>query len=121
MKLKIPCFNATEPGEDDKKAATGGSKPQSSGTSGSESGNDSSNSNKSNSGSSGSGSSRMGAGAMAGTIVGSLVGASMLAVGGLFLYRRRQQRKRQLRLARMEENARHNQYPLDKVTSGRSV
>ncbi|KAM4062791.1 cytokine inducing-glycoprotein [Hirsutella rhossiliensis] len=110
---KIPCFNATEPGDDDKAAANGANKPSSGGASGSDS-------SPSSGSSSSSGGSKMGAGAMAGVIVGSLVGASMLAAS-LILYRRRQQKKRSLRLARMEENARRGQYPLDKVSSQSSV
>ncbi|KAM4060731.1 cytokine inducing-glycoprotein [Hirsutella rhossiliensis] len=98
------CFNATEPGEDDKKAdAAGGSKPTA---------------NSDNSGSSAG--SKLGAGAIAGIVIGSLVGVSSVAAALLLLYRRRQQKQRQLRLARMEENARRDQFPMHKYSSSQN-
>ncbi|POR37864.1 Cytokine inducing-glycoprotein [Tolypocladium paradoxum] len=121
FKIRIPCFNATELGDDDKKTAANGSgskQPPSGDSSGSGSG--ASDSGSSSNSGSGSGSSKLGAGAMAGAIIGSLAGASMLAAGFL-LYRRRQQKKRSLRLACMEENARREQYPMDKVSPQRSI
>lgn len=100
FRFKIPCFNATEPGEDNRKAAEANKAVEA------ESASDSAESP--------SNAAKMGSGAKAGTIVGSLGGASAVAVGGIFLYRRRQQKKRALRHAHMEEKARHGQYPLDK-------
>lgn len=97
FKTRIPCFNATEPGEDDKKAAAG--KDNNSGTPASGS----------------SGSSGLKANALAGIIVGSIVGAAGLVAIGVFLYRRREQKKRKLRLAQMEENARKTDYRDDVV------
>lgn len=101
FRFKIPCFNATEPGEDNRKAAEANKAVEAESASASAE----SPSNVA---------AKMGSGAKAGTIVGSLGGASAVAVGGIFLYRRRQQKKRALRHAHMEEKARHGQYPLDK-------
>lgn len=109
--LEIACMNATEPGEDDKKWAaangsgssgsTGSGSSSSSAGSGSGSSSPASGSVDSGSGSGGG----LGGRALAGTIVGSIAGVSVLAALGLLLYRRREQKQRALRLARMEENA----------------
>ncbi|ODA82387.1 hypothetical protein RJ55_00894 [Drechmeria coniospora] len=111
--MKIPCFNATEPGEDDKKMANdevNGKKSSSSEPSGSGS-----------AANSAGGSAGMSSGAMAGTIIGSLAGAFILSGAALYFYRRREQKKRSLRLARMEENARMGHYSLNKVVSQGSL
>lgn len=101
------CFNATAPGEDDLKAqaAAGGSKASST---------------SENTGNSGSPSgSKMSAGAIAGIVIGALAGVCLLASGWWMIRRRRQQRR--LRLARMEENARADQFHMQKYsTSGHS-
>ena len=100
------CFNATEPGEDDKKAAAAAAGGSGSG-SGSSSGSSGSSDAASSSGGSSSG---LGARGMAGAIVGPIVGVCVIAALGLLLYRRREQKKRALRLARMEENAKTAAY-----------
>ncbi|KID94855.1 cytokine inducing-glycoprotein, partial [Metarhizium majus ARSEF 297] len=101
FKLRIPCFNATEPGEDDKKFAAEKDKPAG----------DSKAPTTATSGGSGSG---LKGGALAGVIVGSILGACLIAAAGLFLYRRREQKLRQLRLAKMEENAKKSDYRDDR-------
>lgn len=94
------CLQVTEPGEDDKKAAATSDTSTGSGGSGG-----------------GPGSSGGSGGAIAGIVMGSLAGVSSVAAALLLVYRRRQQKKRQVRLARMEENARRDQFPMHKYAS----
>ncbi|KAF9871586.1 gpi anchored protein [Colletotrichum karsti] len=95
---RIPCFNATEPGEDDLARASGTPAASSS-------------SSASNGGSSGSGSgNKLSGGAIAGIVIGAVAGVGLLLGAALFLYRRSQQKKRNSRLARMEENARGSEH-----------
>ncbi|TDZ75154.1 hypothetical protein CTRI78_v000163 [Colletotrichum trifolii] len=95
---RIPCFNATEPGEDDLAAAA--SSPSAS-----------SDSSSSSSGSgSGGGKSGLSGGAIAGIVIGAVAGVGLLLGAALFLYRRSRQKKRNSRLARMEENARNSEH-----------
>ncbi|OAQ76961.1 cytokine inducing-glycoprotein [Purpureocillium lilacinum] len=102
--LRIPCFNHTVPGEDNEAAAksVGATSKQSAAD----------NPEPSASAIVGHGQ-QMGGAAMAGAIVGSLGGASAL-VAMAILHRRKKQKERSLRLARMEENARREAYPGDK-------
>ncbi|KAK2780409.1 gpi-anchored protein [Colletotrichum kahawae] len=95
---RIPCFNATEPGEDDLKAT---SSPSASST------NSASNSG---SGLSSGGKKGLSGGAIAGIVIGAVAGVGLLVGAALFFYRRSQQKKRNSRLARMEENARGSEH-----------
>ncbi|KAJ0330624.1 hypothetical protein COL922a_012280 [Colletotrichum nupharicola] len=95
---RIPCFNATEPGEDDLKATA--SPSASSINSASNSG----------SGSSSFGSKKLSGGAIAGIVIGAVAGVGLLLGAALFFYRRSQQKKRNSRLARMEDNARNSEH-----------
>ncbi|WYZ39089.1 hypothetical protein EsH8_III_001003 [Colletotrichum jinshuiense] len=96
---RIPCFNATEPGEDDIAATAS---PSASST----------NAASSSGSSSGSGSSKGGlsGGAIAGIVIGAVAGVGLLVGAALFFYRRSQQKKRNSRLARMEENAKRSEH-----------
>lgn len=103
FKTRIPCFNATEPGEDDKKWAAAASSAAAA--------NPSSTSSSSNSGASSSGGKKgLSGGAIAGIVVGVVGGIALLIVGGFFFYRRRQQAATKARLARMEDNARKHDW-----------
>lgn len=121
--FNIPCFNATEPGEDDIEAgATASANPtathkSTSGSSGSSgSSDDSDNSDdSSNSG----GSKKLSGGAIAGIVVGSVVGVIMIAVGALLLWRRKKQQRRSQHITRLE-NERRNEIPLGKVSTSQS-
>ncbi|KAF6812138.1 hypothetical protein CPLU01_14961 [Colletotrichum plurivorum] len=94
---RIPCFNATEPGEDDIAATASPSA--------------SSSNSASNSGSSsGGGGNKLSGGAIAGIVIGAVAGLALLIGAALFFYRRSQQQKRNSRLARMEENARRSEH-----------
>ncbi|EXF76789.1 hypothetical protein CFIO01_05083 [Colletotrichum fioriniae PJ7] len=94
---RIPCFNATEPGEDDIAATAS---PSASSTNAA-----------SNSGSSGSsGSKKLSGGAIAGIVIGAVAGVGLLIGAALFFYRKSQQKKRNSRLARMEENAKRSEH-----------
>lgn len=107
--FSIPCFNATELGEDDIAAGATASGsmtathlPTSTNTDeASKDGDD----EKKNSG----GSKKLSGGAIAGIVIGSIVGVVMMAGAILFLMRRKQQSQRNERIARMEENARKHQ------------
>ncbi|KAK7424086.1 hypothetical protein QQX98_000696 [Neonectria punicea] len=118
--FRIPCFNATEPGEDDKEAgatanpsATATHKATSSG---------SSESSESSEGSSSGGSNKLGGGAIAGIVVGAIAGVALIAVGAFFIFRRRQQKKRTERIARMENSAHRHEFATNKnSTSQNSV
>lgn len=94
FKTRIPCFNVTEAGEDDKKFAAQNNGAVNSGSSAS----------------GGGGRSGLSGKEVAGIVVGSIAGALSIAAVGLFMYRRREQKKRQLRLAQMEENAKKSDY-----------
>ncbi|KAF4446860.1 hypothetical protein F53441_9564 [Fusarium austroafricanum] len=106
FKFEIPCFNATEPGDDDKKAgATVGPSPTAThATLSTES---------SEADSKSSGSKKLSGGAIAGIVVGTIAGVVMIAGAALFLWRRREQAKRNSRIARMEDNARKHQLATD--------
>ncbi|OLN85726.1 Carcinoembryonic antigen-related cell adhesion molecule 1 [Colletotrichum chlorophyti] len=94
---RIPCFNVTEPGEDDLKASAS---PSSSATNAA---------STSGSGSSG-GKGGLSGGAIAGIVIGAVAGVGLILGAALFFYRRSQQQKRNSRLARMEENARRSEH-----------
>lgn len=120
FEFNIPCFNATEPGEDNIAAgetatssATATHKPVSTGAS-----NDDDDDQDGNS-SSGS-SKKLSGGAIAGIVIGSIGGVSLLAIGAILLWRRKQQNQRDARIARMEDNARHHEIALAKVASSRT-
>ncbi|KAK2008342.1 hypothetical protein LZ32DRAFT_685501 [Colletotrichum eremochloae] len=83
FRTRIPCFNATEPGEDDVAATEHPSA---------------------------SSSALGGGGAIAGVVIGAVAGFGLLVGAALFLYRRSQQKKRSSRLARMEESARRSKH-----------
>ncbi|KAK1971945.1 hypothetical protein LY78DRAFT_12244 [Colletotrichum sublineola] len=97
FRTRIPCFNATEPGEDDV-AATEHPSASSSALGGG------------GSSSSSSSSGRLSGGAIAGVVIGAVAGFGLLVGVALFLYRRSQQKKRSSRLARMEESARRSEH-----------
>ncbi|WQF83301.1 Putative copper acquisition factor BIM1-like domain-containing protein [Colletotrichum destructivum] len=95
---RIPCFNATEPGEDDIAATASPSASAS---------NSASNSGSSSGGGGGGG---LSGGAIAGIVIGAVAGVGLLVGAALFFYRKSQQKKRNSRLARMEENARNSEH-----------
>jgi hypothetical protein len=95
----IPCFNDTVPGEDDRAKAT--STPTSL----------ASNSD---------GRSGLSGGAIAGIVIGVVAGVAIVVVGALFLYRRNQRKQRNERLARMEDNARREQWAVGKNSSSQN-
>ncbi|KAK6224835.1 gpi-anchored protein [Colletotrichum tabaci] len=95
---RIPCFNATEPGEDDIAATASASASASASNS------------ASNSGSSSGGGGGLSGGAIAGIVIGAVAGVGLLIGAALFFYRKSQQKKRNSRLARMEENARNSEH-----------
>ncbi|KXH64266.1 hypothetical protein CSAL01_13372 [Colletotrichum salicis] len=95
---RIPCFNATEPGEDDIAATAS---PSASSTNAA---------SNSGSGSGSSGSKKLSGGAIAGIVIGAVAGVGLLIGAALFFYRKSQQKKRNSRLARMEENAKRSEH-----------
>ncbi|GKU09453.1 gpi-anchored protein [Fusarium langsethiae] len=102
----IPCFNATEPGDDDKAAgATANPSPAATHL------HDSSDSSDDEE--EVSGGKKLSGGAIAGIIVGSVAGVLLIAGAALFVWRRKQQAKRNSRIARMEDNARKHQLATD--------
>ncbi|RBR26359.1 uncharacterized protein FIESC28_00859 [Fusarium coffeatum] len=104
--FRIPCFNATEPGDDDKAAGvTGEANPTATHL------HDASESSEAAEKSSGEGG--LSGGAIAGIVVGSVVGVLLIAGAGLFFWRKKQQAKRNSRIARMEDNARKHQLATD--------
>ncbi|RMJ07058.1 hypothetical protein BHE90_003215 [Fusarium euwallaceae] len=117
--FEIPCFNATEPGDDDKAAGVTASgsatatHQSTKETSTSESSED--NEEKKSGGSKG-----LSGGAIAGIVVGSVVGALAILGAGLFLWRRKQQQERNQRIARMEDNARKHQLATDSIRSSQA-
>ena len=88
FQTRVPCFNATEPGEDDTD-----SRPSPNPKHDGDDDHD------------GKGSSLSG-GAIAGVVIGTVAGVAMIAAVALLVYRRQQQAKRSKKLALMEENAR---------------
>ncbi|GJC97083.1 GPI anchored protein [Colletotrichum higginsianum] len=96
---RIPCFNATEPGEDDIAATASASASASASNSASNSGSSSSG-----------GGGGLSGGAIAGIVIGAVAGVGLLIGAALFFYRKSQQKKRNSRLARMEENARNSEH-----------
>ncbi|KAF4461612.1 WSC2 Glucoamylase III (alpha-14-glucan-glucosidase) [Fusarium albosuccineum] len=113
--FKIPCFNATEPGEDDQAAGatvnpTATATHKSTSSHGSDSSSDESSSDSSSSG----GSSKLSGGAIAGIVIGSIAGAALILGAAFFLWRRRQQKQRTERLRVMENRARGDDIPLPK-------
>ncbi|KAG9252273.1 uncharacterized protein F5Z01DRAFT_676153 [Emericellopsis atlantica] len=125
--IKVPCFNATEPDnedgagddwdyhddvendDDDKESSSGDDDDNSQGSSDSEESNDSDN-KKSSGGLSG--------GAIAGIVVGVLGGLGLIAAAALLIYRRKQQRLRQLRQA---NSARGVQWPDGQTAVGKGT
>ncbi|KAM0302782.1 hypothetical protein ACHAPM_004785 [Fusarium culmorum] len=102
----IPCFNATEPGDDDK-AAGATADPSATATHLHTSNDDSDEEKKE------SGSKKLSGGAIAGIVVGSVAGVVLTVGAVLFILRRKQQAKRNSRIARMEDNARKHQLETD--------
>jgi Tfp pilus assembly protein PilW len=116
FKFEIPCFNATEPGDDDKAAgATVGPSPTATHPATSSESSDASEA-ESKSGKS----NKLSGGAIAGIVIGSIAGVVLIAGAILFFLRRRQQEKRNSRIARMEDNARKHQLATDGA-SGTSI
>ncbi|KAF7551921.1 hypothetical protein G7Z17_g4667 [Cylindrodendrum hubeiense] len=123
----IPCFNATEPGQDDK-AAGATADASATATWKADDDDDDSDSASSTKGSSsststhgstkledtGSGSKKLGGGAIAGIVVGSVAGVGLILVGAFLLWRRRQQKQRTERIARMENSARDHEFATNK-------
>lgn len=104
--FRIPCFNATEPGDDDKAAGvTGEANPTATHL------HEASESSEAAEKSTGKGG--LSGGAIAGIVVGSVVGVLLIAGAGLFFWRKKQQAKRNSRIARMEDNARKHQLAAD--------
>lgn len=118
----MPCFQAEEPGEDDEDYRLRPSEKHPSGLS---PGNASvaSDALSSDAPSAAAANSTVAAnsglrsGAIAGIVVGCLAGVSLCGAGVLFLLRHRAGKRRALRLARMEENARQNGFPMDKYST----
>ncbi|KAM0430102.1 hypothetical protein ACHAPT_006108 [Fusarium lateritium] len=113
--FEIPCFNATEPGEDDKEAGTTASSSPTAthrSTKGTSEASDGDDDEKISGGSKG-----FSGGAIAGIVVGSVAGAVIIAGAALFLWRRNQQQQRNERIARMEGNARKHQLATDSIRS----
>ncbi|KAF9777093.1 hypothetical protein IL306_004640 [Fusarium sp. DS 682] len=109
FKFEIPCFNATEPGDDDKAAgATVGPSPTATHPAKSSESSDASEAESKSSGSK-----KLSGGAIAGIVIGSIAGVVLIAGAILFFVRRRQQAKRNSRIARMEDNARKHQLATD--------
>ncbi|RGP74488.1 hypothetical protein FLONG3_6047 [Fusarium longipes] len=102
----IPCFNATEPGDDDI-AAGATADPSPTATHLDTSSDNSDDEEKANN------SNKLSGGAIAGIVVGTVVGVILIAGAALFFWRRRQQAKRNSRIARMEDNARKHQLATD--------
>ncbi|KAM5349245.1 hypothetical protein ACJ41O_005752 [Fusarium nematophilum] len=114
--FKIPCFNSTEPGEDDI-AAGATANPSATATHRATSTETSEASNGSDEGeSSGGGSKKLSGGAIAGIVVGAIAGVVLIAGAALFLWRRNQQKKRDERIARMEANARGHELATGKLS-----
>lgn len=120
----VPCFNATEPenedgaggdwdyhGDDDlddddedaDDSSETSSGPTSSSTAGSEDGDNEESNEDSNEGGSSGGSSGLGGGAIAGIVVGVVGGLALIGVAGLLFYRRRQ---KQLMATRQQNTSR---------------
>ncbi|KAH7156730.1 hypothetical protein EDB81DRAFT_854787 [Dactylonectria macrodidyma] len=135
----IPCFNATEPGQDDK-AAGATVNPTSTATWRVEDGDDDDDDSSDSSTTAGSssststhgstkldtsessGSKKLGGGAIAGIVVGSVAGVGLILAGAFLLWRRRQQKARTERIARMENSARNHEFATNKnSTSQNSV
>ncbi|KAF4334932.1 WSC2 glucoamylase III (alpha-1 4-glucan-glucosidase) [Fusarium beomiforme] len=109
FKFEIPCFNATEPGDDDKAAgATVGPSPTATHPATSSESSDASEAESKSSGSK-----KLSGGAIAGIVIGSIAGVVLIAGAILFFVRRSQQAKRNSRIARMEDNARKHQLATD--------
>ncbi|KAJ4329265.1 hypothetical protein N0V84_000158 [Fusarium piperis] len=117
FKFSIPCFNATEPGEDDKAAGvTATGSPTATHLSTKESSGSSNNDEEKSSG----GSKGLSGGAIAGIVIGSVAGVLFIAGAALFLWRRKQQQERNERIARMEDNARKHQLTTDSIRSSQA-
>ncbi|CEI65602.1 hypothetical protein FVEN_g8859 [Fusarium venenatum] len=103
----IPCFNVTEPGDDDKAAgATADPSPSATHLHTSDDGSDDEDEQAS-------GAKKLSGGAIAGIVVGSVAGVVLIAGAALFMWRRKEQAKRNSRIARMEDNARKHQLATD--------
>lgn len=89
----IPCFNATNSGDDDS-STTSGSSHGATSTSSSDDTKDESNSDSSSGKSKSSG---LSGGAIAGIVVGSVAGVALIILAGAFIYRRKSQRLNALR------------------------
>jgi hypothetical protein len=100
----IPCFNATQPSEDENQ---GGDKSV---TDGSPSANPSPSSSKGKSGLSG--------GAIAGIVIGCLAGIAAVALAGFFIYRRKQQRMRVLRQQHSSRGVKWDERERDSASNG---
>ncbi|KAF5676544.1 glucoamylase III (alpha-1,4-glucan-glucosidase) [Fusarium heterosporum] len=110
FKFEIPCFNATEPGDDDKKAgATADPNPTATHKSTSTRSSEDPKSDDDTSGDS----RKLSGGAIAGIVIGAVAGLVLILGAGLFFWRRKQQTKRNSRIARMEDNARKHQLATD--------
>ncbi|KAM0233371.1 hypothetical protein ACHAPO_007065 [Fusarium lateritium] len=103
----IPCFNVTELGDDDK-AAGATADPSPTATHLHTSDDDSSDEKEQ-----ASGAKKLSGGAIAGIVVGSVAGVALIAGAALFMWRRKEQAKRNSRIARMEDNARKHQLATD--------
>ncbi|KAF4949140.1 hypothetical protein FSARC_13578 [Fusarium sarcochroum] len=111
FKFNIPCFNATEPGDDDKEAgATADPSPTATHRATSSEGSEASDDDEDEKSS---GSKKLSGGAIAGIVIGSVAGVVLIVGAALFLWRRKQQEKRNSRIARMEDNARKHQLATD--------
>ncbi len=105
---RIPCFNATQPSDDDEN--TGGSKGDKTGSGSESSSTSSPSASKGKSGLSG--------GAIAGIVIGSLAGVAALALAGFFVYRRKQQRMSVLRQQHTSRGVKWDERERDSASNG---
>ncbi|CAI6013679.1 unnamed protein product, partial [Clonostachys chloroleuca] len=96
FKFRIPCFNATEPGQDDKKKGGVTANPSATG---------SSEDQFSSSDPGSSGGSQISGGAIAGIVVGSVAGVGLVIGAAALLWRRRQKGQLRERIRRIENGA----------------
>lgn len=108
FQTRIPCFNATQPSEDENE---GGSKGGDKTGSGSES-------SATSTPSASKGKSGLSGGAIAGIVIGSLAGVAALGVVGFLVYRRKQQRLSALRQQHSSRGVKWDERGRDSASNG---